>query len=95
MAALSPEESALVKATQEELAKAKDALQNAAINARKMMLINHKAGRAVEANAAMRLQGALISARGDIIQAHADVSDALVAAYDDGGDIVVMGGGAR
>lgn len=53
------------------------------------------AGNAKAANAAMRLKGAITELRGGVIKAHSDVSDALLAAYDNAGPIVLGGGGGR
>lgn len=89
---LSPEEMKLVRSAQKAINDAKAALRQVAEDMRDLAEINDKAGRAIEANAAMRLQGAVIEARGKIIQAHADASDALHNAYDDG-DVVIFGGG--
>ena len=93
MSTLSDEELKLVKATQVALGDAKAALAIAGKNMREMSRINREAGRMTEANAAMRLQGVVTSARGAVIQGHADASDALAQAYDDGPQIIAFGGG--
>jgi hypothetical protein len=95
MANLTDFEMVLVKETQDELATAKVALANIESNMRKMAQINLKAGRFGQSNAAMRLQGAAAKARGLIIQAHADASDALHQGWDDGGVVIEGGGGGR
>lgn len=95
MANLNADEMELVKAAQAALGDAKKALNDIEASMRRLSKINRDAGRVTPANAAMRLQGAAASARGAIIQAHADASDALAAAYDDGGVIVIQGGGGR
>lgn len=109
MANLNADEMELVKAAQAALGDAKKAAQDA-IDAldivfakmRRLSKINRDAGRVTPANAAMRMQGAAAEARGRIdtangilIQAHGHASDALAAAYDDGGVIVIQGGGGR
>lgn len=95
MANLSPEEMTLVKEAQDALGVAKKAANDIEAAMRRLSKINREAGRIVAANAAMRLQGAAASARGALIQAHADASDALAAAYDDGADFGALGGGGR
>ncbi|MGB3313166.1 MAG: hypothetical protein WBB85_02045 [Albidovulum sp.] len=95
MADLNIAEKALVKETQEALGAAKDALREIAGNMRRLAKINRDAGRAMPANAAMRLEGRATEIRGALIAAHADASDSLAEAYDDGGIMVFGGGGGR
>jgi len=95
MANLTKEEAALVKGTQEHLATVKSSLRDIAVNMRKMAKINRDAGRARASNAAMKLEGVAIAARGAIIMGHADASDALCDCFDDGGIVVFGGGGGR
>ena len=95
MANLSEQEAKLVASMQADMVTAKNALRDIAVASRELMQINYKAGRAVEGNAAMRLHGAVTKVRGELIMAHADASDALANAYDDGGPVVLGGGGGR
>lgn len=92
---LSPEELALVKGAQADLATAKAALRGIAQKMRDMARINREAGRPHAANAAMRLEGAATRLRGDLIEAHAAASDALCDCYEDGEIVVFGGGGGR
>lgn len=92
---LSTEEMALVKEAQASLAKAKHEIRDAIAACRKLAKVNRDAGRLAESNAAMRLEGELHCALGGLMAAHADASDALVNGFDDGGEVVVFGGGGR
>ncbi len=106
---LSKSEQEYVNATQAAAATAKEELRDAEQQAtkaasamRKMAAENRDAGRFAEANAAMLFEGELIEARGLIAQAlgkitaaHAVASNALIASYDEGAEIVVLGGGGR
>lgn len=92
---LSKEELELVNETQDILAAVKPRLMRGQRNMREMGNINLKAGRTKEANACFRMQAGFLRSLAEVIDAHADAADALVDGFDDGGDIVVFGGGGR
>lgn len=82
-----------IEKVQEQLAKAKDALQAAKRGMRKIGKINRDAGRAKAGNACLRFHGALREIQGKLDQAHADASDALLENWPEEGGVVVLGGG--
>ncbi len=93
---------AAVGVTKEELRDAEQQAIKAASAMRKMAAENREAGRLEEANAAMLFEGELIDTRGliaralgKITAAHAVASNALIKSYDEGPEIVVLGGGGR
>ena len=92
---LSPEEAKLVATGQDAFRDAKQALRALSNAMRAMAKINREAGREKASNACMRLEGSAIAIRGQLIEAHAIASDALCDCFDDGGGIVILGGGGR
>lgn len=84
-----------VNKTQIALAEAKEALRIIIREMRALAKEDREAGDLKASNAAMRLEGVAHTAIGVLTQGHADASDALAETKEDGGDIVVMGGGGR
>lgn len=95
MANLSPTENGNVSRTQDHLKDAKEALRGIDKEMRQMAKENREAGRAIEANACGRLRGVALECLGILEQGHMDASDSLNAGYDDGGPIILGGGGGR
>lgn len=74
----------------------KKRLERLAMKLREIAAMNREAGRMEESNDAMRFQGVVLSALGDLTQGHADASNALLKHWpDEGGDIIIAGGGGR
>lgn len=95
MANMTPEQRALVVAIQEDFAALKSAARQISVNSRKLGKINREAGQIRASNDAMRVEGAADAILGAAKKAHADASDALCGCYDDGGPVVLGGGGGR
>lgn len=93
MAKMVTDERELIKAAQVKTADAKKALRDLVTALTALMPVTEAAGGKKAANAAMRFRGAALQARGILDAAHADASDALIDLFDDGGDIVIFGGG--
>lgn len=90
---LSVEERDLVIAMQNGLAEAKADIRRIIKDCNAMMEIQLNAGRAQEANALLRLRGSLKAASAELDKGHADASDALCDCFEEGGEIVALGGG--
>lgn len=95
MAKMNTSEADLIKAAQVAARNAKKSLRELASSLTDLMPVTEAAGGKKAANAAMRLRGAALQARGIIDAAHADASDSLIDLFDDGGEIVLFGGGGR
>jgi hypothetical protein len=93
MARMNTDEGDLIRKAQVAARLAKKELQNLANALTALMPVTEAAGGKKAANAAMRFRGAALQARGIIDSAHADASDSLIDLFDDGGEIVVFGGG--
>lgn len=93
MAKMAKDEGALIREAQEATKDAKRALRAMATALTALMPVTEAAGGKKAANAAMRLRGAALQARGILDAAHADASDSLIDLFDDGGEIVLFGGG--
>ena len=95
MANMTQEERALVTEIQTSYGAVKKELRDIAQAARRLAKINRDAGRLTEANAAGRVEADAHEALGKVQNSHMNASDALIAAFDDGGGIVAFGGGGR
>lgn len=82
-----------VTKTQAALARAKDALRDVAREMRKLADEDRADGDLRAANACNALEGAALSALGQIIQAHAVASDALLTYHEEDACPVILGGG--
>ncbi len=95
MADMQSDERELIKAAQEAARDAKKALRELVQALTALMPVTEAAGGKKAANAAMRFRGAARQAFGILDAAHADASDSLIDLFDDGGGIVIFGGGPR
>ncbi len=95
MANMNADEAALIESAQAAARKAKGALKDLSAALTALMPVTEAAGGKKAANAAMRFRGAARQALGIIDAAHADASDSLIDLFDDGGGIVIFGGGPR
>lgn len=77
------------------LADAKEALRTIIREMRALAKEDREDGEIKASSASMRLEGVAHTVLGLLIQGHADASDALAEHKEDGGDIVVFGGGGR
>ena len=92
---LQDEDRPRVKRAQDNLALVKKALSDLERDMAQMEKSNREAGRIDAAGRAMQLQGAAAQARGLILAAHGAAQIAICECFDDGADIIALGGGAR
>jgi hypothetical protein len=82
------EEADLIAAMQKATAKAKILLSSIAEDAARVVTINHEAGRYVQSADAMIWQGEVLQSLGKMLSAHGAASKALIAGFDNGGEVV-------
>lgn len=93
MANMNTDEGALIHQAQVAAKDAKKAIRELVQSLTALMPVTEVAGGKKAANAAMRFRGAARQALGILDAAHADASDSLIDLFDDGGEIVIFGGG--
>lgn len=93
MANATKTEAELIETMQEDIADVKQRLQRIHACAMGLYKINADAGRKVQASDAMIWAGGVMAAHGALILAHVNASKALVAGYDNGGEIMTRGPG--
>lgn len=82
-------EAELIAAMQKDVAYAKKTLARIAVNAGKLVTINHEAGRNEAAADAMAWHSAALRLHADLLSGHSEASKALEKHY--GGDIIAAG----
>jgi hypothetical protein len=93
MANMEQDEAVLIRTAQIAAKDAKKAIRDLTTALTALMPVTEAAAGKKAANAAMRFRGAARQALGILDQAHADASDSLIDLFDDGGEIVIFGGG--
>ena len=92
---LGKDENDIIKAIQEELVKAKRALDAIENGAGRLQRINEGAGNAEAANDAYAFMARAMIVGGQIHELHAMGAGFLLRDYEDGGIVVLGGGGGR